>query len=45
MGRTFADAPEIDPVVYVTGEHLETGSLISCEILEAEGCDLIGIRY
>ncbi|MDR3199798.1 MAG: 30S ribosomal protein S12 methylthiotransferase RimO [Planctomycetaceae bacterium] len=43
IGRTFADAPDIDPVVYVTGEHLEHGSLISCEILENEGCDLVGI--
>ncbi|MDR2757009.1 MAG: 30S ribosomal protein S12 methylthiotransferase RimO [Planctomycetaceae bacterium] len=44
IGRTFADAPDIDPVVYVTGEHLEHGSLISCEILENEGCDLVGIK-
>jgi ribosomal protein S12 methylthiotransferase len=44
IGRTFADAPDIDPVVYVTGEHLKSGSLISCEILENEGCDLVGIK-
>jgi ribosomal protein S12 methylthiotransferase len=44
IGRTFADAPEIDPVVYVTGEHLKNGSLISCEILENEGCDLVGVK-
>ncbi|MDR0520584.1 MAG: 30S ribosomal protein S12 methylthiotransferase RimO [Planctomycetaceae bacterium] len=42
IGRTFADAPDIDPVVYVTGEKLEQGSLIDVEILETEGCDLVG---
>jgi ribosomal protein S12 methylthiotransferase len=44
IGRTVSDAPDIDPVVYVTGEHLEPGSLIPCEILETEGCDLVGMK-
>ena len=43
IGRTIADAPDIDPVVYVTGQQLAAGSLIECEILETEGCDLIGV--
>ena len=43
IGRTSADAPDIDPVVYVTGQQLVSGSLIECEILETEGCDLVGI--
>ena len=43
IGRTVADAPDIDPVVYVTGQQLAGGSLIECEILETEGCDLIGV--
>ena len=43
IGRTYADAPDIDPVVYVTGEKLQTGSIVSCEILETEGCDLVGV--
>ena len=43
IGRTVADAPDIDPVVYVTGQHLAAGSLIECEILETEGCDLVGV--
>jgi tRNA A37 methylthiotransferase MiaB len=42
IGRTVADAPDIDPVVYVTGQHLAAGALIECEILETEGCDLVG---
>jgi len=43
IGRTIADAPDIDPVVYVTGQQLTSGSLIECEILETEGCDLVGV--
>ena len=43
VGRTVADAPDIDPVVYVTGHQLSSGSLIECEILETEGCDLVGV--
>ncbi|MDR0870806.1 MAG: MiaB/RimO family radical SAM methylthiotransferase, partial [Planctomycetaceae bacterium] len=46
VGRTFADAPDIDPVVYVTVEKPADdliGALIPCEILETEGCDLVGI--
>ena len=43
IGRTIADAPDIDPVVYVTGQNLSAGALIECEILETEGCNLIGV--
>jgi ribosomal protein S12 methylthiotransferase len=43
IGRTIADAPDIDPVVYVTGQQLSPGSLVECEILETEGCDLVGV--
>ena len=43
VGRTVADAPDIDSVVYVTGQQLSGGSLIDCEILETEGCDLVGV--
>ena len=43
LGRTIADAPDIDPVVYVTGQRLATGSLLECEILETDGCDLVGV--
>lgn len=41
-GRTFADAPEIDGTVYVTGENLEVGQLIPVEILERKDYDLVG---
>ena len=43
IGRTVADAPDIDPVVYITGQRLVPGTLIECEILETEGCDLVGV--
>lgn len=44
IGRTYADAPDIDPVVYVTNNgKLEPGSLVNCEILETDGNNLIGI--
>ena len=43
IGRTSADAPEIDPIVYITGQQLTQGALIECEILETEGCDLVGV--
>ncbi len=41
VGRTYADAPEIDGVVYVTGEHLTPGQIVPCEIVAARDYDLI----
>ncbi len=41
IGRTYADAPEIDSVVYVTGKHLEPGQFVTCEIVAAQGYDLV----
>lgn len=40
-GRTFADAPDVDGVVFVQGEHLEAGDLVSCVIVGSEGYDLV----
>ncbi|MBX6315669.1 MAG: 30S ribosomal protein S12 methylthiotransferase RimO, partial [Isosphaeraceae bacterium] len=40
-GRTYADAPDVDGVVFVEGGGLEAGDLVSCEIVGAEGYDLI----
>ncbi|GAB6166962.1 30S ribosomal protein S12 methylthiotransferase RimO [Thermostilla marina] len=42
VGRTYADAPEIDGVVYVSGEDLEIGRIVPCEICEVDGYDLVG---
>lgn len=43
LGRTFADAPDVDPIVYVTGRDLELGKLTRCEIVDAQGLDLIAV--
>jgi len=43
LGRTLADAPEIDAAVYVTGEGLVPGRIVETEIVEWRGYDLIGV--
>ncbi len=41
VGRTFADAPEIDGVVYVRGDNLAAGELVPVEIVAAQEYDLV----
>jgi len=41
VGRTMADAPDIDSEVYVTGEGLATGKMVMCEVVGTHGYDLI----
>jgi ribosomal protein S12 methylthiotransferase len=41
VGRSYADAPEIDGVVYVSGEGLAAGQIVPSEIVAARGYDLI----
>ncbi len=43
LGRTYADAPDIDGVVYVTGEGLKPGDLVPCEIVAYREYDLIAV--
>jgi ribosomal protein S12 methylthiotransferase len=43
QGRTFADAPEIDGNVYVTGEGIRIGEFVPVEITGCDGYDLIGV--
>ncbi|MEX2316484.1 MAG: 30S ribosomal protein S12 methylthiotransferase RimO [Pirellulales bacterium] len=43
VGRSYADAPDVDGVVYVTGEKLATGSIVPCEIVARKDYDLIGV--
>jgi ribosomal protein S12 methylthiotransferase len=43
VGRSFADAPEIDASVIVTGAQLQPGDLVPVEILQREDYDLVGI--
>jgi ribosomal protein S12 methylthiotransferase len=41
IGRTFADAPDVDGVTYVQGSNLEVGDLVSCNVVAAQGYDTI----
>lgn len=43
VGRSFADAPEIDSSVIVSGADLQPGDLVPVEILERQDYDLIGM--
>ncbi len=43
IGRSTADAPEVDGQVYVTGENLSAGQIVRCEIVAAREYDLIGV--
>jgi ribosomal protein S12 methylthiotransferase len=40
-GRSYCDAPDVDGVVYVTGEELTAGALVPCEIVGRSGYDLV----
>ena len=44
VGRTYRDAPEIDGMVFVDGEH-EIGSIIPVQIQSAMPYDLAGTKY
>jgi len=43
VGRSYADAPEIDGLVYVTGEGLVPGQIVPSEIVTYQGYDLVGV--
>jgi ribosomal protein S12 methylthiotransferase len=43
IGRCFADAPEIDGVVFVTGEKLKPGQIATAEIVATKEYDLIAV--
>src|SRR5262249_54835548 len=40
-GRTYADAPDVDGVVFVDGDAIETGDLVACDIVASDGYDLV----
>ena len=42
IGRSYAEAPDIDGVVYVTGDKLAPGDLVTCEIVASQEYDLVG---
>ena len=43
VGRTYADAPEIDGNVYVQGEGIEIGDLVPVEVLATQDYELVGV--
>lgn len=43
VGRTSADAPEIDQEVYVEGAQLKAGEIISAKIFDSEEFDLFAV--
>jgi ribosomal protein S12 methylthiotransferase len=42
VGRSYADAPDVDGIVYVTGDALRAGAIVPCEIVASRKYDLIG---
>ena len=42
LGRSYADAPDIDPVVRVKSKKLVPGEIVPVKITAAEGYDLLG---
>ncbi len=43
IGRSYADAPDVDGVVYVTGQGLFPGAMVRCEVVARRDYDLIGV--
>ncbi|MCL6501817.1 MAG: 30S ribosomal protein S12 methylthiotransferase RimO [Pirellulales bacterium] len=41
LGRSYSEAPDVDGVIYVTGRRLAAGKLVPCEIVAAQGYDLV----
>ncbi|MHB1562067.1 MAG: 30S ribosomal protein S12 methylthiotransferase RimO [Isosphaeraceae bacterium] len=40
IGRTYADAPDVDGVVHIRGGSFRPGDIVPCEIVDTEGYDL-----
>ena len=45
IGRSYADAPDVDGLVFVTGgrRRLATGQIVPCEIVASRDYDLVGV--
>ena len=45
FGRSHADAPDVDAVVYVTEDDLplKAGTITACELVASQGYDLVGV--
>ncbi len=44
IGRSYADAPDVDAVVYVSGEGIRAGEIVPSEVVACQGYDLIAAR-
>ena len=42
-GRSYADAPDVDGLVYVTGKKLRPGQIVPCEIVASRDYDLVAV--
>ncbi len=42
VGRSYADAPDVDGLVFVTGKKLRAGQIVPCEIVATRDYDLVG---
>jgi len=42
LGRTYADAPDIDGITYISGKNIKKGDIISAKITGALEYDLVG---
>jgi len=40
-GRWYADAPDVDATVYVTGQELSVGDIVPCELVASRDYDLV----
>ena len=43
VGRSYADSPDVDGIVYVTGKGLNPGQIVPTEIVQASDYDLIAV--
>jgi ribosomal protein S12 methylthiotransferase len=43
IGRSAADAPDVDGVVYISGRKLRPGQIVPCEIVATSEYDLVGV--
>jgi ribosomal protein S12 methylthiotransferase len=43
LGRSYADAPDVDGVVFVTGKKLKAGKIVPVEIVATNAYDLVGV--
>ncbi|MEM8865259.1 MAG: 30S ribosomal protein S12 methylthiotransferase RimO, partial [Planctomycetota bacterium] len=43
IGRTVSDAPDVDCVVYVTGDDLLPGQIVPCEVVARSDYDLVAV--